>query len=289
MCTGSGEASRAGSDPLWIWQLGGFAADPPTGSGSTSQLIMRTYPDARLRADARGRDGGVREELEAKGVDRPAGGSIQNELSRSLISQDFLPRSGTNRHLQDALRDKRFSRASGTTADQRARSSCLAAASERAFGYARACSRSPIQRLAPLCHLRHRLARLNTTLAIIDGEVVIVTERGDTDFGELETYVSPKTPPAHLVDKLVFYAFDVLYADGFDLRGCLSARSQAHPQRATLGPRKGQSDQYSDHLFDSGKDVFANACTMQLEGIVSPSSAGLRVSSFGRPVRWRAG
>ncbi len=84
MCTGSGEASRAGSGPLWIWQLGGFAADPPTGSGSTSQLIMRTYPDARLRADARGRDGGVREELEAgaKGVDRPAGGSIQNEPRR---------------------------------------------------------------------------------------------------------------------------------------------------------------------------------------------------------------
>src|SRR5256885_13886333 len=80
MWTGSGEASRAGSGPLWIWQLGGFAADPPTGSGSTSQLIMRTYPDGRLRADARGRDGGVREELEpgAKGVDRPAGGSIQN-------------------------------------------------------------------------------------------------------------------------------------------------------------------------------------------------------------------
>ena len=44
MCTGSGEASRAGSGPLWIWQLGGFAADPPTGSGSTSQLIMRTVP-----------------------------------------------------------------------------------------------------------------------------------------------------------------------------------------------------------------------------------------------------
>ena len=58
-----------------------------------------------------------------KGVDRPAGGLIQNELSRSLISQDFLPRSGTNRHLQDALRNKRFSRASGTTADQRARRS----------------------------------------------------------------------------------------------------------------------------------------------------------------------
>jgi hypothetical protein len=62
-----------------------------TGSGSTSQLIMRTYPDARLRADARGRDGGVREELAAgaKGVDRPAGGSIQNNsgLSQGLAGR----------------------------------------------------------------------------------------------------------------------------------------------------------------------------------------------------------
>jgi hypothetical protein len=89
------------SDVYWVWRgvarwvrsvldlaTRGFAADPPTGSGSTSQLIMRTYPDARLRADARGCDGGVREELEAgaKGVDRPAGGSIQNDsgLSQGL-------------------------------------------------------------------------------------------------------------------------------------------------------------------------------------------------------------
>src|SRR5262249_2072903 len=48
------------------------------------------------------------------------GGSIQNELSHSLISQDFLPRSGTNRYFRRTLRNKRFSRASGTTADQRA-------------------------------------------------------------------------------------------------------------------------------------------------------------------------
>ena len=41
----------------------------------------RSNADARLRADARGRDGGVREELAAavKGADRPAGGSIQND------------------------------------------------------------------------------------------------------------------------------------------------------------------------------------------------------------------
>src|SRR5262249_61673276 len=53
----------------------------------------------------------------------PATASIQNVSSRLLILQDFLPRSGTNRHPRHTLRNKRFSRASGTTADKRARSS----------------------------------------------------------------------------------------------------------------------------------------------------------------------
>ena len=49
-----------------------------------------------------------------------AGGSIQNGLSRSLISQSFLPKGDTNRRFRRTLRNKRFSRASDTTADQRA-------------------------------------------------------------------------------------------------------------------------------------------------------------------------
>jgi hypothetical protein len=47
-----------------------------------------------------------------KGVDRPAGGSIQNGLSRSLISQSFLPKGDTNRRFRRTLRNKRFSGAS---------------------------------------------------------------------------------------------------------------------------------------------------------------------------------
>ena len=41
---------------------------------------------------------------------------IQNRSSRLLISRDFLPESGTTGHLRDALRNKRFSGTSGTTA-----------------------------------------------------------------------------------------------------------------------------------------------------------------------------
>jgi len=45
-------------------------------------------------------------------VDRPAGGSIQNGSGRLLISQNFSPGSVPNKHLQGALRTKRFSRTS---------------------------------------------------------------------------------------------------------------------------------------------------------------------------------
>jgi hypothetical protein len=42
--------------------------------------------------------------------------SIQNDLSRSLMSQSFLPRSVPNKHLQRTLRNKRFPGASVPTA-----------------------------------------------------------------------------------------------------------------------------------------------------------------------------
>jgi hypothetical protein len=58
-------------------------------------LGLRLSPGSRaepwVHGNARGRDGGVREELEAgaKGVDRPAGGSIQNVsgLSQGLAGR----------------------------------------------------------------------------------------------------------------------------------------------------------------------------------------------------------
>src|SRR5262249_59994648 len=52
--------------------------------------------------------------FESKGI------SIQNDLSHSLISQEFLPQGDTNRRFRRTLRNKRFSGASDTTADQRA-------------------------------------------------------------------------------------------------------------------------------------------------------------------------
>ena len=49
--------------------------------------------------------------------------------------------------------------------------------------------------------------------AIIDGEVVVIKD-GRTDFSELQAELA-----AGRQDRLVFYAFDLLYLNGFDLRG----------------------------------------------------------------------
>jgi bifunctional non-homologous end joining protein LigD len=58
---------------------------------------------------------------------------------------------------------------------------------------------------------------INIESAIIDGEVVVVDENGDTDFAALESYVASKRPErsAH---NLVFYAFDLLYLTPLDIR-----------------------------------------------------------------------
>ena len=47
--------------------------------------------------------------------------TIQNGLSRSLISRSFLPKGDTNRRFRRTLRNKRFSRASDTTGHARPR------------------------------------------------------------------------------------------------------------------------------------------------------------------------
>src|SRR5437763_2780782 len=54
---------------------------------------------------------------------------------------------------------------------------------------------------------------LKTYGAIIDGEVIVPTARGQSDFHALERDLG-----AGRSDRFVYYAFDLLYLDGLDLR-----------------------------------------------------------------------
>ena len=58
------------------------------------------------------------------------------------------------------------------------------------------------------------LGRLKVRTAVLDGEVVAVNEKGVSDFGALQDALST----SGATGDLLYYAFDLLYLDGYDLR-----------------------------------------------------------------------
>jgi bifunctional non-homologous end joining protein LigD len=102
--------------------------------------------------------------------------------------------------------------------------------------------------------------------ALIDGEVVALDQKGDPDFGALQAALSDgKT------GNLIFFAFDLLFADEFDLRRSpLSERKQR--LRGMLEDRSSRNEsliRYLDHVEAGGEAVWQTACKMSLEGIIS--------------------
>jgi bifunctional non-homologous end joining protein LigD len=98
--------------------------------------------------------------------------------------------------------------------------------------------------------------------------VVVVTPAGDTDFAALESYASSQQP-TRSKHQIVFYAFDLLYLRSLDLRGAPLLERKRALAELLAGERKNSPLRYSEHLEADGGAVFRNACTMELEGIVS--------------------
>lgn len=102
---------------------------------------------------------------------------------------------------------------------------------------------------------------------ILDGELVAVDAKGQAIFYELPSNLTAK--PARVKGRLVYYAFDLLYLDGFDLRGApLIDRKRV--LEALLGNTAGvQLIKYVDHIPGDGELVLEHVCKLGLEGIVS--------------------
>jgi len=120
--------------------------------------------------------------------------------------------------------------------------------------------------------------QLNTHGVILDGEVVIMTPEGRSDFAALESSMSRKEPSPDLR----FYAFDILYLDTFDLRGC-TLLDRKKVLKAFLA-KAGHPIYYSEHFEAEGPDVFRSACKLELEGVVSKAVDGKYES--GRTLHW---
>jgi bifunctional non-homologous end joining protein LigD len=112
--------------------------------------------------------------------------------------------------------------------------------------------------------------------AILDGEMVAMGPGGASSFGELQRLIKAKD-----TSSLVLQLFDLMYLDGFDLTAATLL-----DRKAALGRLLEQSGlgvtssaiQFSDHVMGHGREFFAHACELGLEGTVA-KRADARYSS----------
>ncbi|MCB9966003.1 MAG: DNA ligase D [Geminicoccaceae bacterium] len=121
------------------------------------------------------------------------------------------------------------------------------------------------------------LAALPARDAVIDGEVVVEARNGSSDFAALQQDLSEER-----TDRFVYYAFDLLYLDGYDLRpGALEDRKARLEHLLDGSP---PALRYNDHFDEEGELVLRHACRLSLEGIVSKERQARYAS--GRSTSW---
>ena len=123
--------------------------------------------------------------------------------------------------------------------------------------------------------LAESVAELPARQCILDGEVVALLANGASDFQALQTALSEQS-----TSQLVYYAFDLLYLDGFDLQPL--PLEERKSRLAELLAEKTQSRiRYSEHLEGSVDQIIAKSCQLGLEGIVSKRRHGAYISGRG--------
>jgi bifunctional non-homologous end joining protein LigD len=112
--------------------------------------------------------------------------------------------------------------------------------------------------------IANELATLPIDTALIDGEALVEDAAGISDFSGLQAALSEGR-----ADAIVFYAFDLLYIDGYDLRGVpLKERKRVLADLLASQDTKGRIRYSSD--FDVGGDrLLQHVCRLGAEGIVS--------------------
>jgi bifunctional non-homologous end joining protein LigD len=112
--------------------------------------------------------------------------------------------------------------------------------------------------------IAHAAADLDVDDAIIDGEVVVLDQQGKTSFAELQAAFQEGKK-----QQLTYFAFGLLHLNGRNL--CELSLLERKSLLADLLDRSSteSSIRFSEHIKAPGEAVFASACKLGAEGIVS--------------------
>jgi bifunctional non-homologous end joining protein LigD len=106
--------------------------------------------------------------------------------------------------------------------------------------------------------------------AILDGEIVALDEQGRSSFSLMQQRTGIRSGGRRVSGRsdvdVAFYVFDLIYADGYDLRQVsLEERKKALSQIVTQNPMI----HYSEHFAEHGVALFDAAKLQGLEGILA--------------------
>jgi bifunctional non-homologous end joining protein LigD len=104
-------------------------------------------------------------------------------------------------------------------------------------------------------------AKLPVSTALLDGEVAVLVPGGRTSFNALQNATGGRSS-----GELVYFAFDLLHLDGTNL--CNASLEDRKDLLGRLVPATG-TIRYNPHIIGGGPEMFANACKLGLEGIIS--------------------
>jgi bifunctional non-homologous end joining protein LigD len=109
------------------------------------------------------------------------------------------------------------------------------------------------------------IARAGQTLpnCLIDGEIVAQDERRVPSFSLLQAALAEQDTA-----KLVFFVFDLLFADGEDLRAERLTVRKSRLEKM-LRERSGHRIRYVEHFETAADAILRSVCRMSLEGVVS--------------------
>lgn len=132
----------------------------------------------------------------------------------------------------------------------------------------------------------HRMPEIARTLetlpvkaAVLDGEAVVLDEKGGTSFADLQAAFEEGKQT-----NITYFVFDLLHLDGHNLRGLHLAQRKEILEGLTREIANREVVHYSEHIRGEGGAMFANACRIGAEGIISKLARGKYVP--GRSKDW---
>ena len=150
-------------------------------------------------------------------------------------------------------------------------------------GSTRLVSRNQNDLTGQFSELRQLADSLKAETAILDGEVVALDEQGRPSFSLMQQRTGLRSAfrrvAARTDVQVIYYAFDLLYLDGYDLR-----RVPLEQRKEALAGVLKTSDlvRYSDHYPGRGKALFDVAKQSGLEGILAKRRTSLYESRRSR-------